>query len=136
MHLLEIIRRTHPEVLPSLISKLMWHHPIATCTALAAGRSTIPPSPIVSCAYRYAKPSTAPFMLRVQDALRQYLEGHIAAGSREHELHGLYVRLLALGGHEQTLLEYAAVVAQSTSCHRHSSYLVPCSKFGNRCITR
>lgn len=110
MHLLETIRRTRPEQLPSLISQLMWHHPIATCTALAAGRSTIPPFHIVSCAYRYAKPSTAPFMLKVQDALRQYLEGHIATGCRENEIHGLYVRLLALGGHEQTLLECAALL--------------------------
>lgn len=104
MHLLDTIRKKRPELLPSLISKLMWHHPIATCTALAAGRSSIPPSAVVSCAYRFAKSSTDPFVLRVQDSLRQYLEGYISAGSQDHELHGLYVRLLALGGHEETLL--------------------------------
>lgn len=117
MHLLETIRRSRPELLPRLISKLMWHHPIATCTALAAGRSTITPESVVSCAYRYAKPSSSPFVLRVQDALRHYLEGHIAAGSTDHELHGLYVRLLALGLLEEKLLRCGAPV--TTAC-RHS----------------
>eukprot|EP00892_Ulva_mutabilis_P008717 jgi/Ulvmu1/6217/UM028_0073.1 len=115
MHLLETIRRSRPELLPSLISKLMWHHPIATCTALAAGRSTIPPAPLVSCAYRYAKPSTSPFMLRVQDALRLYLEGHIAAGSRDREIHALYVRLLALGSLEDQMLQYIEAAMGSTA---------------------
>lgn len=52
-----------------------------------------------------------PFILRVQEALRQYLEGHISAGSQEHELHSLYVRLLALGGYEEKLLKCVLSIA-------------------------
>lgn len=97
-----------PELLPSLVTQLMWNHPIATCAALAVGRSTIDPMLVVRASFRYAKPSDSPFCERVQEALQSFLAGHIEAGCIDSGLHNLYVRLAALRGDEYSLVRCAS----------------------------
>lgn len=108
LHLLHTIQTHKPELLPSLVAQLMWEHPIATCTVLAVGRSTIDPMLVVRAAFRYTKPSESPFFERVQEALQKFLTGHIEAGSVESGLHNLFVRLAALRGDEQELVRCGA----------------------------
>jgi hypothetical protein len=107
LHLLNLIHAQKPELLAPLVTQLMWNHPIATCTALAVGRSTIDPMLVVRSSYQYVKPTDSAFYQRVQEALQIFLVGHIEAGNTNSGLHNMFVRLAALREDEQELVRYA-----------------------------
>jgi hypothetical protein len=104
LQLLNTIHAQRPELVAELVAKLMWQHPIATCTALAVGRSTVDAALVARAAQRSARPADSPFCERVQEALLAFLSGHVAAGCADPGVHGFYVRLLALGGLEDELV--------------------------------
>ena len=132
LQLLNVIHVHKPEILPTLVARLMWNHPIATCTALAVGRSTMDPMLVVRASFRYAKPSDSPFCERVQEALQSFLAGHIGAGCTASGLHNLYVRLAALRRDEQELVRCAyslrtCVFSRACSIRNRFSQCIKCT---------